>query len=117
MHLGTKLWPLCLTFLVGGCASSGPVPMGPDTYMLSNTGTWRWSLGGALTGDLFREANAFCSQQGKQMLPVNTTSNNGSLSQFAQANVQFRCLAAGDPELRRPDLSAVPSIRVEQTAR
>ena len=91
-------------FLLVGCASSGPVPMGRDTYMLSNTGAWSWSSGGGLKGDLFREADAFCKSQGKHLMPVNTASRDESFSQFAQAEIQFRCLAEGDPELARPTL-------------
>ena len=96
-----------------GCASQGPVPMGMDTYQLSSTGAWSWSSGAALKGDMFREADAFCRSQGKQMLPVNTTSNDGSFQRFAQAELQFRCLAPGDPELRRPTLEPVPNLRIE----
>jgi hypothetical protein len=96
-----------------GCASQGPVPMGMDTYQLSGTGAWSWSSGSALKGDLFREADTFCRSQGKQMMPVNTTSNDGSFQRFAQAELQFRCLAQGDPELKRPTLEAVPNVRIE----
>ena len=104
---------LIATSVVAGCASSGPAPMGRDTYMLSSTGAWSWSSGGALKGDLFREADALCKSQGKQLMPVNTASRDGSFSQFAQAEIQFRCLAEGDPELARPALEAVPNVRIE----
>ena len=98
---------------LAGCASPGPVPMGKDTYMLSGTGAWSWSSGAALKGDLFREADAFCLSRGKQLMPVNTASNDGSFSRFAQAELQFRCLAEGDPELARPNLEPVPNVRIE----
>ena len=95
------------------CASGGPVPMGRDTYQLSGTGAWSWSSGAALKGDMFREADTFCRGQGKQMQPVNTASNDGSFQRFAQAELQFRCLAPGDPELGRPTLEPVPTVRIE----
>jgi hypothetical protein len=50
-------------------------------------------------------------------MPVTLRSNNGSFSQFAQANVQFRCLNENDPELRRPNLQATPNIRIETVNR
>ena len=107
--------PLMLTavFIAAGCATSDPVPMGKDTYMLSNTGAWSWSSGAALKGDLFREADAFCKSQRKHLMPVNTSSKDGGFSQFAQADIQFRCLAEGDPELARPTLEPVPNVRIE----
>lgn len=97
---------------ISGCASRGPVPIGKDTYMLSATGAWSWSSGSALKGDMFREADAFCRSQGKQLMPVSTAANDGSLSRFAQAEVQFRCLAEGDRDLARPTLEPVPNVRI-----
>lgn len=94
-------------------AGSGPVPVGQDTYMLANTGAWSWSSGAAPSGDLFREADAFCRGQGRHLMPVGTNSNNGSFTDFAHASVQFRCLAEGDPELRRPNLKPAPNVRIE----
>jgi hypothetical protein len=85
--------------------------MGRDTYMLSSTGAWSWSSGAALKGDLYREADAFCRSQGKAMMPARSISNNGSFSEFAQAEVQFRCLAEDDPELRRPHTE--PNVIIE----
>jgi hypothetical protein len=81
--------------------------------MLTNTGAWSWSSGDALAGDLFREADTFCRGQGKQVMPVRMRSVDGSLSRFAQSSVQFRCLAAGDPELRQPDLERAPDVVIE----
>ena len=78
--------------------------MGKDTYMLSNTGAYSWSSGATLKGDLFRQADAFCRGQDKVLMPINTASNDGSFSQFAHADIQFRCLKDGDTELRRPTL-------------
>jgi hypothetical protein len=102
--------------LIAGCASS-PVPMGQDTYMLSDTGAWSWSSGAALKGGLFREADAFCRGQAKHLMPISAGSNDGSFSQFAHADIQFRCLREGDPELGRPTLEAVPNVRIENRTR
>jgi len=99
--------------LLAGCAASGPVPMGKDTYMLSNTGAWSWSSGAGLKGDLLREADAFCKKQDKQLMPINTAQKDGGFSNFAQAELQFRCLAENDPELTRPTLEATPNVRIE----
>lgn len=102
---------------VTGCANSGPVPIGQDTYMLTNTGAWSWSSGDALAADLFREADVFCRTQGKQVMPVRVRAVDGGFSNFAQSSVQFRCLAADDPELRRPNLQSTPNVRIENVTR
>jgi hypothetical protein len=98
--------------LLTGC-SSGPVSIGRDTYLVSNTGAWSWSSGAALRGDLYREANTFCRSQGKELMPDRSASINGGFSQFAQAEVQFRCLAQGDPDLGRPRLRSEPNVIIE----
>ena len=95
-----------------GCASE-PIPAGPDTYMLSDTGAWSWSSGSGLKGDLLIQANKYCLAQGKQMMPVSTQSNDGSFSTFGHAEIQFRCLAANDPALQPPEL--MPTQRIEIT--
>jgi hypothetical protein len=89
------------------------VQVGRYTYMVANTGAWSWSSGAALKGDLYQQANAFCQSRGLEVQPINTASNNGSFSDFAHAEVQFRCLASGDPELTRPHMKAVPNVRIE----
>ncbi|MDR4470403.1 MAG: hypothetical protein MRJ68_19255 [Nitrospira sp.] len=81
--------------------------------MLANTGAWSWSSGASLKGELFQKADAFCRGHGKQLMPLNTNSTDASFSQFAHSEIQFRCLAEGDPELRRPTLEMVPNIRIE----
>src|SRR3954453_14244438 len=89
------------------------VQVGPDTYMVANTGAWSWSSGAALRGDLYQQAGAFCRSVGKQIMPVDAASNNGNFSTFAHAELQFRCLAAGDPELTRPHLRRAPDVVIE----
>jgi hypothetical protein len=55
-----------------------------------------------------READTFCRGQGRQLMPVHTNTQNGGFNNFGHSSVQFRCLAANDPELhtvRASDLS------------
>ena len=90
---------------LSGCAKSdGPIRIGPDVYILANTGTWTWSSGAALKGDLYQQAMTFCQSQGREMLPLDARWNNATVIDFAHAELQFRCLVAGDPELCRPHI-------------
>jgi hypothetical protein len=100
---------------ISGCADSGPVPIGPDSYMMANTGTWAWSSGAALVGDLYHQANAFCASQGKQIMTMAHHSNDSGMGfdkPFAHGELEFRCLSAGDPDLHRPYRQ--PNVIVEQ---
>ncbi|MDP2784904.1 MAG: hypothetical protein Q8O38_09990 [Sulfurimicrobium sp.] len=89
-----------------GCASSGPVPIGKDTYMIS-----KQSAGGAFVAassvkaDVFREANEFCNSQGKTFQVVGTNQVEALIgSRMPSAEVQFMCLDSHDAELKRPKL-------------
>ncbi len=91
---------------LAGCASSGPIPIGNDTYMIS-----KQSAGGAFVAaasvkaDIFREANEFCSSLGKNLQVVDTNQVEALIgSRMPSAEVQFMCLDAKDAELARPKL-------------
>lgn len=113
MRLSLPALALIAATALGGCTSSEPVLVGPETYMLTGTGAWSWSSGDALAGDLYRNAEAFCQRQGNHAMPVSERSVDGSLSRFAQASLRFRCLAEGDPELRRPRMQRAPDVVIE----
>ncbi len=103
---------LLIATIISGCATE-IVPIGPDTYMMADTGAWSWSAGGALKAGIYKEANEFCAKQQKVMMPVVTNQNNGSFSDFAHAEVQFRCLYSNDPELARPIMEKSPDIVIK----
>lgn len=107
-----RLILLAAALTLTGCAS-GPQPMGRDTYIMTDTGAWTWSSGGALKAGLFGDATKFCASQGKEMMPVNTEQSDASLSRFAHAEIQFRCLAPNDPALGRPTMESRPDVVIE----
>jgi len=90
--------------LLAGCAASGPVSVGPETYLMANTGAWSWSSGAVMESDLFQQANDFCKAEGRHLMPVNVASTDASFTRFAHAQLLFRCLRTGNPELRPPNL-------------
>jgi hypothetical protein len=94
---------VALTTLVG-CASSGVVPIGQDTYMVSKNGAAGFSSSGSLKAELFQEAAAYCVSQKKIFQVVNTSGNAGGFGHTPEAEVQFMCLNQDDAELVRPKL-------------
>jgi hypothetical protein len=102
--------------LVGlcSCASSGPVPVGPDTYMIAKPGDFFTLSGASVQADLYREAGAFCVQQQKELMPVDSSYRDSGPARFATAEIRFRCLAKGDPMLGRPVPAPDATIKIVQ---
>lgn len=108
-----------IVLLLAGCATNtGVVSMGPDTYMIAGSSATGLAAGGEVMADLYRQANAFCGSQQKQLLPINTQARDGNFGRsYANAKIEFRCLVAGDPELRRPTMESAPNTVIEDRRR
>lgn len=102
-----------IALFIAGCSGPGVVPMGRDTYMIAKDGSFTTFSGGAVKAELYQEANAFCESKGKQLMPVKEASRDKGYGRHANAEVQFRCLDANDPELRRPTMESAPDIKVK----
>lgn len=93
-----------LGLLVAACASissTGVVPIGNDTYMVSATGPR--GTESDMRAVAFKEASAHCVALKKELFPISVKGNRHvSFVRNAEAEVQFRCLAADDPALKRP---------------
>lgn len=101
------------TIAVTGC-TSGPVLMGQDTYMMTGTGAWSWTAGAEVKGTLYQEATKFCRSEGKEFMPLHSRQNDANMAgSWAHAELQFRCLTHGDPELARPNMQPAPDAVVK----
>lgn len=100
--------------LLAACASSsGALAVGPDTYLVSNKrSAWSGGPEGAKK-DAIVEANAHCSSMGKEVLVTNIESRNRGNEGAGSADVYFRCLQSGDPELQRPNYERAPDTVIE----
>ena len=90
-----------LCTLLGACAHSGVVKVGPDTYMIANS-LWGVSSGGYVKARAIWEASNYCASIGREILIIGSTQNDMRFGIEAAAEVRFRCLLKGDPELTRP---------------
>lgn len=102
-----------IALLISGCSGLGVVPMGRDTYMIAKDGGFTTFGGGAVKAELYKEADAYCSDKGKQLMPVKEASRDSDYGRYASAELQFRCLDANDPELHRPTMDAEPTVRLK----
>jgi len=105
--------PAALVFLAGCATSSGPVPIGKDTYMIAIGGR-SLSEAGTLKTNAFKEAGQFCASMGKQFQVVNTHQRElVVMGSPASAEIQFMCLSDTDAELQRPKLKPAPTTVIE----
>lgn len=98
--------------LLSGCAVSvGVVPVGPDTYMVSERRAPVLGGGPEAQRVALLEANGFCEQQGRVFAPVamGPVGNAYSLYGPSGFTTTFRCLPAGDPAAAKPVLG--PDVR------
>lgn len=98
--------------LTAGCASPSVVPMGSDTYMIAKDGSFTTFGGAAVKGELYQQAYSFCQSKGKEMKSLKDASRDSGYGRYANAEVQFRCLSPGDPELRSPGNYSEPSMKI-----
>jgi DNA polymerase len=85
-----------LALILTGCSSTGVVPTGQDAYMVAKTGGAPGTSGAEVTADLYREANAFCADQKKQLITVNVTELDWKpFVRLANSKLEFRCVVEG----------------------
>ena len=109
---------IALAVSLAGCASSGVIPMGQDTFMISKQSSTGFHSAGSVKADIYREGSTYCMSQGKEFQPVNDHGVDGVPGRsFASAEIQFRCLSKGDPELSRPTMKPIANIRIENDIR
>lgn len=106
-----------IVFLTG-CVSSGVVPMGQDTFMITKQSSTGFHSASSVKADIYKEGSAYCASQGKEIQPVNDQGVDGVPGRsFANAEIQFRCLSKGDAELGRPTMKPIANIRIENDIR
>jgi S1-C subfamily serine protease len=82
-----------------GTYSTGIVQIGPGLYMVGGRGAITEYSGASVKAGLYQEASKYCADKGRVMLSVNSTGQDGTLSTYATAEIQFRCLVPTDPQV------------------
>lgn len=77
------------------CASSGVIPTGPDTYMLTKTSAGGvFVSGSSVKSDLYIEANKFCESKGLVVDTVDASSKNAiPFARMPSAELHFKCVS------------------------
>lgn len=76
-----------------GCASTGIVPMDKDTYLISKKSP-QVGFGPpvGIKGEVYTEANAFCSKDGKAVETIKLDQTNAGFGRAAAVSLQFKCV-------------------------
>lgn len=84
---------------LAGCASSGIIPTGADTYMVTKkSAAGVLTSGSEIKAELYVEANSFCGHQGKVVDTISTTAQNAiPFARMPNAELQFRCVTTPPP--------------------
>jgi hypothetical protein len=91
-------------FGIAGCATTGTdgvVKIGPDMYMLGGQGKFSDFSSSWVKARLYQDGAKFCEQQGKVMVPINSTGQDSGYGTYASAEIQFRCVGKDDPHIAK----------------
>ena len=109
-----KLLTLSTSVLLAACAqSSGVLKMGPDTFSVSAAAAPARGGYSEARKLALQEANQYCAQMGKEILVKNVGTATTNVYGAGSADVTFRCLSKGDPELQRPEYRKAPDTVIE----
>ena len=87
---------ILIVLLISGCATTttGPMPAGKNTYVMSRQEGAFPSGSEPLLAEVLSEANIFCSNQDKEIKLINSTENPGPyiLGNYPKATITFSCI-------------------------
>ena len=92
-----KIFAVILCLGLFGCASTGVVPMGKDTYMISKKSA-QVGFGQPVgaRADVYREANEFCVKQNKKLETVSCDMQNSGFARPGSVTLIFKCVNDND---------------------
>ena len=104
-----KIASIAGALILSACASTGIVPMGKDTYMVSKQTATGFQPAVGITAEILQEANEFCQKQGLVMVVVSLNSKDGVPGRsYATAELVFKALRPDDPEYLNSKLQRSP---------
>lgn len=82
--------------MFAGCASTGVVPMGQDSYMIGKK-DGAPGIGVSFTNkaEVYSEANAFCQAKGLEVMTLHVNTTAAMPARLGSTELQFRCVPPG----------------------
>ncbi|MDH5819003.1 hypothetical protein [Acinetobacter pseudolwoffii] len=105
-----KIISIGLVLLLAGCATADIIPIGANTYMISQTSAGGvFKAMGTLKAKVIQRANAFAESKGKIAVPVAEKETPSRPGQMPNYEYQFILVEKDDPRAANPVLKATPS--------
>lgn len=91
-----KLICVSIILLLSACANtSGVVPLGDDSYLISRSEKGFDVTGSAVKADAIKEANEYCKSKGKNIKILKATQKDMvPFKSDAQAEIEFKCIVS-----------------------
>lgn len=87
------LWIIFIAVLSACTSTSGVVPLGNDTFVISRSQKGFDITGSRVKVDSIKEANQYCASMGKRLEITKTTDHDMvPFKSDAQAEIEFRCV-------------------------
>ena len=100
--------------VIAACASAEIVPMGTDTYMISQTSAGGiFTNMGTLKSEVIQRANAFAESKGKVAIPVAAKEQPPFPGRMPNFEYQFRLVDKNDPRAAGGGLVKIPDMVIE----
>jgi len=107
IRIGLVALLLGTAIALGGCATAEVVPMGSDSYMISQTSAGgMFTNMGALKAEVIKRANAYADKKGKVAVPIASRETPPAPGRMPNFEYQFRLVDANDP--RAPGGGLIP---------
>lgn len=90
---------ISLSAYLFGCATAEPIPMGNDTYMISQTSAGgMFKAMGSLKAEVMTRANEFAASKGKVAIPLASKESPGYPLHMPNFEYQFKLVNKDDPQ-------------------
>lgn len=111
MDIKILLVAIVCMVLAGCVSSSGPMPFGKDSYMITISAVGSFNNPGVAMQEAIKEANAHCASLGKVAWPRNAQ-QTGTPGWPGGAQFIYSCIDEKDPEYQRPQWQKEPDTKI-----
>ena len=99
---------------ITGCASN-VVLAGPNTYYVSYGPPPIWMSAEKAKAKCYRQASDWCAARDLVMVPVSSTAKDPIVGRAGSAELTFRALKPGDPDIKRANIEAPATTKQIET--
>jgi len=87
---------ILIALIVGGCASTGVIPMSQDSYYIGKKdGTPGLGVSFGNKMEVYQEANAFCTQKRQELYVLKETVIPAAPGRLGSTELHFKCVVSG----------------------